>query len=212
MIDNTSFLEKLCIFNEDESYYKFSAIVRKKDLIDTNFQLKFSSKKEILIKDWLIENKDQMDRALFDMRIFADIFPCRIYLTLDRKSKKKTLVQLRNKVNSYLDLYLSSDSPQVGVKSLSKIVSSSASISESSDKKERRWLFDIDSHDTNIVSSIEYICDVEHIATLKTKNGYHVIAQKTFCPNDRGLYQIQKQVGEDIIELKSNAMTLILKK
>jgi mRNA-degrading endonuclease HigB of HigAB toxin-antitoxin module len=213
MIDNTSFLEKLCIFNEDESYYKFSAILRKKDCDQKELLFKFSSKKEILLKDWMVENKDQMDKALHDMKTFCDVFPCRIYLSLDRKNKKKTLIQMRNKVDSYLDVYMSTEEkPYISIKSISKLVSSSTSIAESSDKNDKRWLFDINTDDLGVIRSIEYICDTDHIATLKTVNGYHVVANKTFSPNDRGLYKIQKQIGENVVELKSNAMTLIMKK
>ncbi len=212
MIDNTNLIEKLCVFDKN-SYYKFTALIRKKDIenVPDNIKLKFSTKKEIPIKEWLIDNEQQLDLAISDMRTYTGIFPCRIYLGLDRKNKKKTLMSIRNKVNTYLDLFLdSSETPDVGIKSIAKIISSASSVSESSDKDYRRWLFDIDSKDEYTVAAIEYICDRDHVATLETPNGFHVIANRTFHPMNRGFQELLKKNPN--IELKSNAMTIILKK
>lgn len=210
-VDNRKFIDKLCVF-EPQSFYKFSALIRKKDFNKEEFPLKYSNKKEFLVKEWFVEDAYQLEKVKHDMEVYAKMLPCRIYLTLDRKSKKKTLINVRNRVNSYLDLYMNSNNPVLGIKSISKMISSASSVSESSDKDDRKYLFDIDSKDSHIVSLVEYMCDEEHIATLETINGFHVIAKKAFCPNDRGLQQIQKQLGENVIELKPNAMTLILKR
>ena len=193
VLDNTDIINKICNFSSGY-YYKFLAILRKDDFKDNELPLKFTSKKEIVVNYWLVENEEQLANNLYNMKVYSNLFNARIYLSLDRKSKNKTLIQIRNKVNNYLDQFIGTDfTPNVGVKSISKLVSSASSISESSDSKDKKILFNIDSKDLSIVHSVEYICGDEFIVTIPTVNGYHVIAKKQFIPNDRGFKTIENK-------------------
>lgn len=208
VLDNTDIINKICNFSPGY-YYKFLAILRKDDFKNNELPLKFTSKKEIVVNYWLVENEEQLVNNLYNMKVYSNLFNARIYLSLDRKSKNKTLIQIRNKVNNYLDQFIGTDfTPNVGVKSISKLVSSASSISESSDSKDKKILFNIDSKDLSIVHSVEYICGDEFIVTIPTVNGYHVIAKKQFIPNDRGFKNIENKFP---VTLQTNAMTLIYK-
>ena len=134
LIDNTDKLKAIMEFNPSLSYYKFVCLIREKDYKDKEMPLSNKEKQEILVKQWLVDSQESLDKQLPDMLKMTDMFKCRLYMCLDRKSTMKTLVRMRNQINNYLDPFLGNDNPSCSVKAINKVTISASSISESSDK------------------------------------------------------------------------------
>lgn len=182
LIDNTSKLKNVMEFKSG-SYYKFVALIRAKDYKDSNEQVLASmEKQEILVRDWMIDSEEMLNKLLPDMLKYTELFKCRLYMCTDRKNVVKTLIQMRNKIQIYLDQFLSNpNAPQCSIRSLRKIGASASNISESSDKSCCKWLFDVDTKNKNVLKFIkEKICGENYLETFETKAGYHVLAQKKF--------------------------------
>ena len=150
IIDNTSKLGKVMEFNPTLSYYKFVCLIRTKDYVDGEMPLSNKEKQEIMVKQWFVDSQESLDKQLPDMLKMTEMFKCRLYMCLDRKSTMKTLVQMRNQVNNYLDPFLGNDNPSCSVKAINKVTASASSVSESSDKGVRRWMFDVDTFNPNV--------------------------------------------------------------
>lgn len=197
MIDNTELIKQLLVFNQD--YYKFACIVRPKD---NSVALNREANHEVCVHQWLIQSLDEYTHYLPDMLTYASLFKCRIYMTVDSKSKIKTLMQIRSKAQELLDQTMLGQT-QLSCGSIQKIVNSATSLKECSGKT-KRWLFDVDTKDRHVLSTVINACKDSYICTIETVNGYHVIARKDF--NARVLAFSMKNV-----ELKENAMTLVAK-
>ena len=221
MIDNTHNLKKIMEFNPSKSYYKFVCLIRAKDYEDGILPLSNKEKREILVKQWFVDSQESLDKQLPDMLKMTEMFRCRLYMCLDRKSTMKTLVQMRNQVNSYLDPFLGNDNPSCSVKAINKITASASSVSESSDKGNRRWMFDIDTLHPDVKDFVSKYCGQYYLATFNTKNGYHVIAKKEFntsnfnkeladyaYENGKQMWFLDEQ-NLPVVEVKDNSMVLI---
>ena len=221
MIDNTHNLKKIMEFNPSKSYYKFVCLIRAKDYEDGITPLSNKEKREILVKQWFVDSQESLDMQLPDMLKMTEMFRCRLYMCLDRKSTMKTLVQMRNQVNNYLDPFLGNENPSCSVKAINKITASASSVSESSDKGARRWMFDIDTLHPDVKDFVAKYCGQYYLATFKTKNGYHVIAKKEFntsnfnkeladyaYENGKQMWFLDEQ-NRPIVEIKDNSMVLI---
>ena len=125
------------------------------------------------------------DRVKEDMKTVVEMFRCRLYMTLDRKSTMKTLIAARDVVNRQLDSYLGVKEPQVSVKMFNKLVPSVTQLAESSDRDGRRWMFDVDTKDVNVLNVVKKLCGTDYLESFETKNGYHVVADKKFDANGR---------------------------
>ena len=204
IIDNSSEIRKIVEFKKN-CFYKISAIIRSKDFKGGSAPFYCKEKKECILKNWYVSNKKEFEDTLHDSKLFSNVFKCRIYISLDRKDVKKTLLNLRNKISSYLDSFIGSSNAVIGIRAIGKSFSSSASISESSDKDGKRWMFDIDDNE-HVAALVEKICLEDYLCTLRTPNGYHVVAKKTFYPNDREFSEIQSKYN---VECKSNSMGLV---
>ena len=178
MIDNTHLLKKVMEFNPSLSYYKFVCLIRAKDY-DGDMPLSNKEKQEILVKQWFVDSEESLDKQLPDMLKMTEMFKCRLYMCLDRKSTMKTLVQMRNQVNNYLDPFLGNTTPSCSVKAINKVTASASSVSESSDKGFRRWMFDVDSLHPDVKDFVGKYCGMNYLAQFKTKNGYHIVAKKS---------------------------------
>lgn len=200
LIDNTSKLKNIMKF-ERGSYYKFVALMRAKDYKDSNNRVITSMKKqEILVHDWLIDSQEMLDELLPDMLKYTELFKCRLYMCTDRKSIVKTLVQMRNKIQIYLDQFLSNPNTQCSTRSLRKIEMSSSNLKESSDSNGRKWLYDIDTIDPVVVDYVFKHCESKYTC-FETKNGYHVVSDRT--------YDAHREMLPNEVELKENAMVLV---
>ena len=200
LIDNTSKLKNIIKFKQG-SYYKFVALIRAKDYKYSNDQiLKCMREREILVKDWLVDSQEMMDKLLPDMLKYTELFKCRLYMLTDRKSIVKTLVQMRNKIQTYLDQFLGNPNTQCSIRSLRKIEMSSSSLKESSDFNGRKWLYDIDTIDPVVVDYVFKHCESKYTC-FETKNGYHVVSDRT--------YDAHREMLPNEVELKENAMVLV---
>lgn len=221
LIDNTDKLKDIMEFNPSLSYYKFVCLIREKDYKNKEMPLSNKEKQEILVKQWLVDSQESLDKQLPDMLKMTDMFKCRLYMCLDRKSTMKTLVQMRNQINNYLDSFLGNDNPSCSVKAINKVTISTSSVSESSDKEFRRWLYDCDSLSPSLEEYIRDDCGQFYLATFKTKNGYHVIAKREFngtsVISELADYAFENRLTKEfldsqnrpLVELKENAMVLV---
>lgn len=206
LVDNTSKLKKVMVFNPQKSYYKFVALIRAKDYRDGSEKpvLTNTEKQEVFVRQWLVDSEEVLDKCLPDMLAITELFKCRLYMTTDRKSTVKTMMYARNKLNECLDHFVMSPNASVSVKMLNKLVPSASQVSESSDG-EKRWMFDVDTKDENVLKEVqEKVCGEYYLETFETKNGYHVLADKKFNANvslDENLVKY--------VEVKSNALVLV---
>ena len=214
VIDNRDKLKDIMEF-KDGTYYKFVCLLRTKDYKESDEEpiLKCMEKQEILVKDWLIDSQEMLDKTLPDMIKFTEMFKCRLYMCTDRKSVVKTLKTMRDTVQNYLDPFIGNPNADCSVRAIKKICSSATNKDESSDREGRRWLFDVDTkEDTFILNKLDKKLEDKIIAKLETKNGWHYITKKDFDAHKflKELSQIYDLVEDDfLIELKDNAMTLI---
>lgn len=222
LIDNTDKLKAIMEFNPSLSYYKFVCLIREKDYKDKEMPLSNKEKQEILVKQWLVDSQESLDKQLPDMLKMTDMFKCRLYMCLDRKSTMKTLVQMRNQINNYLDPFLGNDNPSCSVKAINKVIISASSVSESSDKEFRRWLYDCNSLSPSLEEYVRDDCGQFYLATFKTKNGYHVVAKREFngtsVISELADYAFENGLTKEfldsqnrpLVELKENAMVLVV--
>lgn len=227
LVDNTSKLKKVMVFNPQKSYYKFVALIRAKDYKDGDEKpvLTNTEKQEVFVRQWLVDSEEALDKCLTDMLAVTEMFKCRLYMTTDRKSTVKTMMYARNKLTECLDHFVMSENASVSVRMLNKLIPSASQVSESSDG-EKRWMFDVDTKDENVLNVIKKLCGEDYLETFETKNGYHVVADKKFDANGRLLClknngklvrfddsvfnEFEKKLlRESEVEVKSNSLVLV---
>lgn len=225
LVDNTSKLKNVMDFKQG-SYYKFVALVRAKDYKNGSEQVLTSmEKQEIMVKDWMIDSQEMLDKTLPDMLKYTEMFKCRLYMCTDRKSIVKTLVQMRNTVDKYLDPFLGNPNASCSVRAIRKICASASNLSESSDRESRYWMFDVDTKNRYVLKFVqEKVCGEHYVETFETKAGYHVLARKKFPVNVPDEYESEfdylrnkfpqtsrSTLGEYVsnVDVKDNAMVLV---
>lgn len=225
LIDNTSKLKNIMEFKQG-SYYKFVALIRAKDYKDSDNQILTDRRRqEILVHDWMIDSKEMLNRLLPDMLKYTEMFKCRLYMCTDRKNTVKTLVQMRNIIDNYLDPFLGNPNATCSVRSLRKVCSSASNLAESSDRKYRYWLFDVDTKNQYVSKFIqEKICGEHYVETFETKAGYHILARRKFSVNVPDEYESEFNYLQDKfpqtsplvlteyiskVDVKENAMVLV---
>lgn len=215
LVDNFDKLNKLLEFKPN-TYYKFVALIRTKDLKENPELIKLhKDKREIFLKQWLVDSQEALDNYMNDMLVYLELFKCRLYVTSERKSIVKTLQVLRNKIDKQLDQFLFSDNPPISAKSLNKMIASASSLEDSTDSGSKIWFFDVDVKDDMLLKEVEKYCGEYHLVTLNTKHGYHVIAKRKFDAYKHfdkliNLF-IEKYgiTGCDMISLKTNELALV---
>lgn len=227
LVDNTSKLKKVMVFNPQKSYYKFVALIRAKDYRDGDEKpvLTNTEKQEVFVRQWLVDSEEALDKCLPDMLAVTEMFKCRLYMTTDRKSTVKTMMYARNKLIECLDHFVMSENASVSVRMLNKLIPSASQVSESSDG-EKRWMFDVDTKDENVLNVIKKLCGEDYLETFETKNGYHVVADKKFDANgrllclknngklvrfdDSAFNEFEKKLlRESEVEVKANSLVLV---
>ena len=123
---------------------------------------------------------------------------------------------------------ITTDKTEYSPKILNNLLQSNIMKDESSDKNMRKWLFDIDTKDYNVVNIIKKLCGKYFDHILETKNGYHIVAEREFDAHTSLLclkthemartfdrdkfteeeFKIMEQ-NADKVELKTNALALI---
>ena len=222
IIHNTN-IERLMRFNPNKSFYYFIAIKRKKD--HPELQIKDSQ----VIKTWIVKDiRDFYGYYIPEMLEIVKLHQCRLYMCTDRKSYTKSMLSIRNDINKQLDCAIGTDKTEYSPKILNNLLQSNIMKDESSDKNMRKWLFDIDTKDYNVVNIIKKLCGEYFDHILETKNGYHIVAEREFDAHTSLLclkthemertfdrdkfteeeFKIMEQ-NVDKVELKTNALALI---
>ena len=223
LVNNVEQLKKVMVFNPQKSYYKFVCMVRAKDYKNGEHPvLQNKEKQEILVKQWLVDSEQELEKVLPDMLKLTELLKCRLYMATDRKSTVKTMVQARNQLQDYLDNCLCNENPQLSVKAFNKVMKSATSKAESSDRECRRWMFDVDDKSNKVLESVKKLCGKYYLATFETKNGYHVLANKKFDANsvlkmvkkevsdeDKELFELDDLPDFTNVEVKDNALVLV---
>ena len=204
VVDNTSKLKDVMEF-KNGAYYKFVCLVRAKDYKENSDEqvLHCMEKQEILVKDWLVDTPERLAGTLPDMLKFTELFKCRLYMCTDRKSVLKTLKTMRDNVQNYLDPFLGNPNASCSVRAVKKVASSASNMDESSDKGGRKWLFDVDTKDKEVLKMVEEYCGSSYESTFETKSGYHVVAKRNFDAHR------WTELMYNNVELKENAMVLV---
>ena len=204
LVDNTSKLKDVMEF-KNGAYYKFVCLVRAKDYKENSDEqvLHCMEKQEILVKDWLVDTPERLAGTLPDMLKFTELFKCRLYMCTDRKSVLKTLKTMRDTVQNYLDPFLGNPNASCSVRAVKKVASSASNMDESSDKGGRKWLFDVDTKDEEVLKMVEEYCGSSYESTFETKSGYHVVAKRNFDAHR------WTELMYNNVELKENAMVLV---
>lgn len=221
-IHNTN-IERLMRFNPTKSFYYFIAIKRKKD--HPELQMKESQ----VIKTWIVKDlRDFYGYYIPEMLEIVKLHKCRLYMCTDRKSYTKSMLSIRNDINKQLDCAIGTNKTEYSPKILNNLLQSNIMKDESSDKNMRKWLFDIDTKDYNVVNIIKKLCGEYFDHVLETKNGYHIVAEREFdaytsllCLKTNGIartfdrdkfteeeFKTMEQ-NADKVELKTNALALI---
>lgn len=227
LVDNFDKVKNVVQWKPEQTYYKFVALIRAKDYKDGERPVLLDKEKqECFVRQWLVDSEEYFDRVKEDMKTVVEMFRCRLYMTLDRKSTMKTLIAARDVVNRQLDSYLGVKEPQVSVKMFNKLVPSVTQLAESSDRDGRRWMFDVDTKDVNVLNVVKKLCGIDYLESFETKNGYHVVADKKFDANGRLLClknngklakfndslfneNEKKLLRESEVEVKANSLVLV---
>lgn len=227
IVDNFDKVKNVVQWKPEQTYYKFVALIRAKDYKDGEFPVLLDKEKqECFVRQWFVDNEEYFERVKEDMKTVVEMFKCRLYMTLDRKSTMKTLIAARDVINRQLDSYLGVKEPQVSVKMFNKLVPSVTQLAESSDRDGRRWMFDVDTKDVNVLNVVKKLCGEFYLETFETKNGYHVVADKKFDANarlqcvkhrgklrdfDMSLYSNEEsELLENLeVEVKANSLILV---
>lgn len=227
LVDNFDKVKNVVQWKPEQTYYKFVALIRAKDYKDGERPVLLDKEKQdCFVRQWLVDSEEYFDRVKEDMKTVVEMFRCRLYMTLDRKSTMKTLIAARDVVNRQLDSYLGVKEPQVSVKMFNKLVPSVTQLAESSDRDGRRWMFDVDTKDVNVLNVVKKLCGTDYLESFETKNGYHVVADKKFDANGR-LFCLKnngklakfndslfnenekKLLRESEVEVKANSLVLV---
>jgi len=227
LVGNFDKVKNVVQWKPEQTYYKFVALIRAKDYKDGERPVLLDKEKqECFVRQWLVDSEEYFDRVKEDMKTVVEMFRCRLYMTLDRKSTMKTLIAARDVVNRQLDSYLGVKEPQVSVKMFNKLVPSVTQLAESSDRDGRRWMFDVDTKDVNVLNVVKKLCGIDYLESFETKNGYHVVADKKFdangrllCLKDNGKLakfddsvfneNEKKLLRESEVEVKANSLVLV---
>lgn len=212
LVDNFDKVKNVVQWKPEQTYYKFVALIRAKDYKDGERPVLLDKEKqECFVRQWLVDSEEYFDRVKEDMKTVVEMFRCRLYMTLDRKSTMKTLIAARDVVNRQLDSYLGVKEPQVSVKMFNKLVPSVTQLAESSDREGRRWMFDVDTKDVNVLETVKNLCGEYYLETFETKNGYHVVADKKFDANGRLKEFESKRYTDEVVNSQGNTMLYVTK-
>ena len=199
IINNFSQLHSFLKFYPLNTYYKFQILTRKKD----------GEQKGRLIKSYLIDNFGQIETLQAEMIKLCQAFNARLYVSLDRGNTIKVLFNIKQYIDTQLQDCLFSKEKCLNASIINRAVESSTD--QHTSKNYKLWLVDVDTKDGQILYKLkETLPFGYYLATLETKNGYHLIYERKF---DMGEY-FQKDFnweinGKKLVEYKANANTLV---
>ena len=151
LIDNKKqireFLNKeLTEDSENKEFYKFEAIVRKKDNPENVFVKNHTG--SYLIHSWLISSVEQYDKYIDEMTELCNQTGARLYLSLDKKSVQSVAITLSDYTNGLLQNLVRKNN--ISMKNMFNALNSLTSKKEVSIHESKKLLFDIDTEETII--------------------------------------------------------------
>ena len=227
MIDNFAVIENFMQF-EKGTFYKFECLVRNTDGENILYEEGFSkTNKNILVKSWYVDNAEYYNKIKQEMIKMCNLTGARLYITLDRKSNVKLVQELIHALTDTLCDMI--QGKEIGIKSLSKIFASKTSVKETSDKKFKTIMFDIDTKDVDTLDCIQLYIENkgQKPYILETKKGYHVFCYRKFdickwqqesidiwvdyCKDNCTLEQVQSLTHsiKEYVSVKDNELGLV---
>lgn len=203
ILDNFDKLQSILQFT-DNSYYKFSVLLRNKD----NAEIK--NAKQHVIKSWLCSSFDQINTFKNEMINTCRAFNGRLYVNLDRGSTIKTLLEMKKYIDLQIEQYIFSQNKIINPKIIYRAFESNTDIDKSKDN--RKWLIDIDKKDLLLFTKIrEKLPEQYFEEVFETKNGYHLIYKRKFNVSEylKSDITFDEETRQYIVEYKSNAKTLV---
>lgn len=166
MIDNFEKIKKIMSFDDENDFYFFQAIKRRKDNPGMD-------KGEIAIKDWYVGSFEYFDKKIENMIEIATSHNARITMRVNKRNYKKAstkmLIELAKMIDS--EQYRSS-----------KKVFSSVCGKYSSDPV-KKWIIDVDSEDMNNINEIKNVIQRslpegnKILMDIPSKTGVHIITK-----------------------------------
>lgn len=203
IINNFDKLKNILQF-VDNSYYKFSVLLRNKD----NAEIK--NAKQHVIKSWLCSSFEQIDNLKKEMVNICRAFNGRLYVNLDRGQTIKTLLEIKKYIDLQIEQYIFSQDKIINPKIIYRAFESNTDIDKSKDN--RKWLVDIDTKDLLVFSKIKEKLPKQFFEDVfETKSGYHLIYKRKFNMSEylKHIDTFDEELQKYIVESKSNAKTLV---
>ena len=203
VLDNFDKLQSILQFT-DNSYYKFSVLLRNKD----NAEIK--NAKQHVIKSWLCSSFEQINTFKNEMINTCRAFNGRLYVNLDRGSTIKTLLEMKKYIDLQIEQYIFSQDKIINPKIIYRAFESNTDIDKSKDN--RKWLIDIDKKDLLLFTKVKEALPEQYFEEIfETKNGYHLIYKRKFNVSEylKSDITFDEKTKKYIVEYKSNAKTLV---
>ena len=179
---------------EPGTYYKFVALVRAKDFNGTVEPVLYAEKnKELFVRQWFIDSEKALEKNWENMFCLCEALKARLYVTIDRKSTKKTIIKMQEQLFDYSKQLLSNPSTSLSLRKLSKFSASASQLAECSDGP-KYWMIDIDGNGLEDKGAqvkgrvvwglmLYFSHDIFHpkqVFTHQTPNGYHILVERDF--------------------------------
>lgn len=203
VLDNFDKLQNILQF-ADNSYYKFSVLLRNKD----NAEIK--NAKQYVIKSWLCSSFEQINTLKNEMINICRAFNGRLYVNLDRGSTIKTLLEIKKYIDTQIEQYIFSENKIINPKIIYRAFESNTDIDKSKDNK--KWLIDIDKKDLLLFTKVKEVLPEQYFEEIfETKNGYHLIYKRKFNVSEylKSDITFDEKTKKYVVEYKSNAKTLV---
>lgn len=203
VLDNFDKLQNILQF-ADNSYYKFSVLLRNKD----NAEIK--NAKQHVIKSWLCSSFEQINTFKNEMINTCRAFNGRLYVNLDRGSTIKTLLEIKKYIDTQIEQYIFSENKIINPKIIYRAFESNTDIDKAKDN--RKWLIDIDKKDLLLFTKVKEVLPEQYFEEIfETKNGYHLIYKRKFNVSEylKSDITFDEKTKKYIVEYKSNAKTLV---
>ena len=203
VLDNFDKLQNILQFT-DNSYYKFSVLLRNKD----NAEIK--NAKQHVIKSWLCSSFEQINTLKNEMINICKAFNGRLYVNLDRGSTIKTLLEIKKYIDTQIEQYIFSENKIINPKIIYRAFESNTDIDKSKDNK--KWLIDIDKKDLLLFTKVKEALPEQYFEEIfETKNGYHLIYKRKFNVSEylKSDITFDEKTKKYVVEYKSNAKTLV---
>lgn len=168
MVDNLENIKYLLTFDTEDDFYFLQILQRKKD----NPGIGSNSK---VIKNYYIDSIEYLENKYDEIKQLCNIFNARASLRLNKRSYEKVAFKSIENMANHLR---SRDYKYIAY-------SYDKACGQLCNKKDKKWLIDFDfevkSEDLekyiNIIDQIDPIREKKYIATIPSKNGFHLITK-----------------------------------